>query len=272
MDIFAISNYRDIIRQYVKSNKNERGYQKILAKAAGCQPSYLSQVLNSHVHLTPDQGGGFCDFWGFDEDETDYFINLILLERSSSGYLKRNLERKISELREKKLNFSERFKKMENALETMETNVLVEYCSSWYWVAVHVLLTIPGYQSPEKIASHLGMSEGFVKKCLERLVEMNIIAKTEDGWQPLKENLHIPKESPLLISYHTTWRQQALRRIQNYEKDDVHYTAVHSLSVKDYEKLRNKIIDLIDESRHIVVPSKEEMLVCFLCDFFPVKF
>ena len=63
--------------------------------------------------------------------------------------------------------------------------------------------------------------------------------------------------------HHSNWRQKAV-------SEGVHYTSVYSISQKDYQHLKEKMLDLIEYSRKVVGPSKEEELICFACDIFAI--
>ena len=82
-EIFVYEHYRDFIRDRMKADPKSWGLQSRLAKAAGCQQAYLSQVLKGQTELTPEQGLGICQFWNFSERETEFF--LLLLQRDRSG-------------------------------------------------------------------------------------------------------------------------------------------------------------------------------------------
>jgi uncharacterized protein (TIGR02147 family) len=269
MDVFKIVSYRDIIKEKVKENGFHRGYQRQLAEAGQCNPSYLSQVINSHVHLTTDQAAGFCDSWGFTEDETDYFIGLVLFERSNSNPFKKSTLIKLTKLREKYLKISERF---EDAEKLRANEHLMEYFNIWYFSAINTLLTIPEFDSVAKIACHLGLKEDLVQKCVDKLIEMGFASKDGENLKALPFHLYLTEDAPMRIAYHANWRQQANRRMQMMEKQGIHYTAVASLSKDDFEILQTKIYDLIKQSRDTVSKSKEEMIACLICDFFPVQF
>jgi hypothetical protein len=49
----------------------------------------------------------------------------------------------------------------------------------------------------------------------------------------------------------------------------LHYTAVHALSIKDVERVKEIMIGAIRQSREVVKPSPEEELICVACDVFP---
>lgn len=83
-------------------------------------------------------------------------------------------------------------------------------------------------------------------------------------------DLHIPKNSPMIGIHHNNWRQRAVLDSTLPNTEGVHYTAVYSISRKDHEHLKTKVLDLVEQSRKIVAPSKEEELICFTCDLFEV--
>ena len=74
LTIYEFEDYRQFIRHQLEANKQQRGYQSVLAKAAGCQPSFFSQAVRGQVQLTPDHAVGLADFWQLDSHQTDYFL------------------------------------------------------------------------------------------------------------------------------------------------------------------------------------------------------
>ena len=148
------SYYKAHILETVSQQGTRRGYRTQLATAAGCHTSFLSQVLNTHVHLTPDQALGLCQFWSFRPSETDYFLALVQRDRSGS-YLGRDYyQRKIEELIEDSQDLSRQVRDPE-----MPPSLSPEiYYSSWYHAAVFVLLSLPQVNSAEAIQEWLSLS------------------------------------------------------------------------------------------------------------------
>jgi len=64
-NVFNHLDYKDFLKIQIEENHEAYGYKSRLAKAANCQKSFLSQVLNSHIHLTPEHAVGLCQFWKF---------------------------------------------------------------------------------------------------------------------------------------------------------------------------------------------------------------
>jgi hypothetical protein len=55
---------------------------------------------------------------------------------------------------------------------------------------------------------------------------------------------------------------------QNPASDGVHYTVVQSVSKADFEKIKQLVLDTIDQYARVAGPSKEEELVTLAVDFF----
>src|SRR6185312_140032 len=70
-----------------------------LAEAAGCQRSFLSQVLASQAHLNADHAIGLATYWNLPEIEKDFFLNLVSFARASSKTLKEYFSKKIEKSR-----------------------------------------------------------------------------------------------------------------------------------------------------------------------------
>ena len=247
------------------THRKDRGYRRRLADAAGCHTSFISQVLNSPVHLTPDHGAGIARFWGLSEDETEYFLALVHLERSASKSFREFLAAKIARLREQNASLARRLK----ARREISEEHRVRYYSSWLYSAAHILLTIPSMGTSEAVASKLKIEASHARQILDTLAEMGLARRTEKGvWQATGSDVHVPGDSPLSVTNHCNWRGVAIHAIQNDPTKGLHYTAVHSLARADMQKLRDMITDFLRATREVVAPSTEEELVSLQIDFF----
>ena len=144
------------------------------------------------------------------------------------------------------------------------------YYSSWLWMTIHIIISIPNYQTEDKIATHLGIKKEKVLKFLKQLRKFNLVNYQDGKWYHSGGNIHLNRESPLNSINHNNWRQQAVLKSQTQNQNNIHYTSVFSLTLKDYEELQQMIFKFINESRNVISKSKEEILACFTCDFFKV--
>jgi hypothetical protein len=95
MDVYSHHDYRELIRDWLK-NESARGGQRLLAEAAGCLPSYLSQVLNATAELTPDQAYCMTSVMGVDHQASEFFLLLVQRSRAASRTYRDHLTNKSS--------------------------------------------------------------------------------------------------------------------------------------------------------------------------------
>jgi len=266
MSIFNYLNYKNFIVSKIQRNRHLKGYQGLLSKAAGCQRPYLSQVLNGKAHLSLDHIAGIADFLELSELETDYFIELINFSRAGTQNLKKLIKRRLKRLKDDNENLKLRFQKPSIEDQRYQST----YYSSWHWAAVHVLLSIPEYSTVNSIAKRLGLQPDRVLYILKELESFGLTNKSSRGWVPLDKHIHVSKDSPHHIINHMIWRNKANSRCSESTTDSIFYTGVHSLSKNDYEVIKRKLLNEIDQAHSIVSPSNAEEIICFNLDFFKV--
>lgn len=266
MNIFDLSDYKEVIRRSIQKNTHQRGYQTLLAKAAGCSRSFLSQVIGrySEIDLTRDQAIGLCNLWAFSEIEIDYFLTLVDLKRSKTKYLRDYLEGRLKKIKDDQAKLSKKL----NAENINNINSELVYYSSWIFAAVHILITIPDYRDSKSISSKLKLPENLVIKTLHQLSELGLIEKNENVWVPTQKNINLNESSPLSIINHCHWRYKAITSVQQRNLDSLHYSSVFTISQNDLNSLRQLIKDFIFKSRELIVKSPEEVIYCFNLDFF----
>lgn len=265
--IYVSDSYRTFIRAVMDANAGQRGYQKRLAEAAKCHTSFLSQVLKGSVHLTPDQAAGMAEFWNLTSDETQYFLDLVHLERSSSPSLKRHLKKSMDDLKKKGLSVSNRIGS-ERAL-TDEDQLL--YYSAWYYSAIHVLVAIPSCRTISALAKTLKLDGDVVSSALAKLQKMNLVQPDIRGdWTRTERSLHLADDSHLTAANHSNWRHKSLLKIQERRSENMHYTAAFSLAEKDYDRLRDLVLGFLTATREVIGPSPEEVGACLTLDLFKI--
>ena len=108
------------------------------------------------------------------------------------------------------------------------------YYSSWVDSALHILSTIPGYQTELAMA----------------------------------EFIHLPKTSPMNSVQNGNWRSRAVLRSQDNATENLHYTVVQSMSMTDFEAIKELLFDFLARYKRVADPSKEEEAYCLCLDFF----
>ena len=264
--IYDFKDYKDALCAYIADPGAGRGYHSKLARAAGCQSSFLSQVLGSHVHLTNDHIAGISDFLGFDEDEHDYVQVLLTIARCSAPRLLRSCRARIEELRRRHQDISVRV--AANRLGSGSDEVT--YYSAWYWIAIHVLVSIPQYRKPQIICDRLNLPRILVDECLLRLEEMTLVERKGSEWIVTQNHLHLPKDSILTPTHHANWRLQSALKAAMREPDTLQYSVVTAVSREDVQRLKNMLLDFIEKSREVIRPSQEEEMIYIGLDCFRI--
>jgi uncharacterized protein (TIGR02147 family) len=264
--VFKYMDYLDYLEIQIKFNASEYGYKAQLAEAAGCQRSFISQVLSGMTHLMPEHAVGLSEFWQLSGSEKEYFLNLVLHARAGSKKLKEHYKERLTAARLEQENLSKRIKEK---AELPEEKAAIFY-SQWHYLAINILLTIPQYRTIPAISHRLGLHEEVVRKSLTQLEALGMAARSGTTWSTLASTIHVPRDSQFNALNHSHWRKRAVDNAFLASTNDIHYTSVCSLSLEDVEKLKDLVLQLIDRSRKIIAPSKEEELFCLTCDWFKV--
>lgn len=262
LNLFQYSSYLDWMQALVEKNRDHRGYHKAMSEAAGCQPSFLSQVFRSKTHLTPDQAAGLCDFWLFTSDETEYFISLVHFERSGSKKYRQILKQKLKALRQANSEVSKRVPHR----GTLELELQAKYYADWPWAIIHIMTSVPKYQDPTTIAAILGIDLEYVLRILKELRSMNLVVQTGQKWTIGSNLLHLDRASPFNMINQKNFRQFSQNSLSRDKPDDLHFCAVYGLSEKAYKTIRETLLNSITSVNQAVLESKEEQAACLTLD------
>ena len=264
--VFAYYDYKQYISSQIESNPAKWGLISKLAVAAGCQRSYLSRALSSAVHLTPDHVFGLSEYWKLTESETDFFLLLLEKDRVSTLALRERIASKIKKLKSEHDNLANRVKRPKVDMGEKE----ICYYSVWHFSAIHIIVSIPGYQTAKAIAERLQLDVRLVEDTLRALEEFGLIRHERNRWVFNSSEIHIPKVSALASLHHANWRHRAIQDSQKRLDESIHFTVVQSIDKKAWTQIREKMLALIDQATEIARPSREEKLICLACDFFEV--
>ncbi len=267
LTIFDYSDYKLFLKEYSESATGQWGLMSRLSKAAQCQRSHLSRVIKGSVHLTPDQAFAISEALHLGGLEGEYFVTLVNLARSSTQALRKHLESKLKDLKEKNDNLANRLGKPG---VNFDKEFLQIYMSHWSWAAIHMMSSIPTINTSEEIAERLGLKLKKVEMILAKLKEIGFVTYHDGSWSYKTGAFHLEKGSPALIQHHQNWRMKAIEDAGDEYSAGVHFTTVLSLSRKDAERLKQRILDAIEEIQEVTLPSKEETLFCFNADFFEI--
>lgn len=141
------------------------------------------------------------------------------------------------------------------------------FFSHWYFAAIKIIISIPGKNKPEAIASELNISLAQVNKTLEFLVSTGQLTYKNGDYFQGPSKIHIGEDSPYVSRHHINWRVKALEKIGNFKEDDFCVTMPANISLKDAKKLRQLLVDTVDRCVNTVDNTKPEALFCLNIDW-----
>lgn len=263
-NIFEYEHYKTFLKSLIKDNHQSRGFKAFLAKAAGCERSYFSQVLNSKAHLTPDHAYNISIALEMTPLQCDYWMLLVELGRGATPTYKRFVTHKIKLLQSQSNDMKNKFNNPPQLPEKAE----ILYFSKWYMVAIHLLCGVIKQNQVLQISRQLNLPTHVIEKSMDELEQLNLLIKKNNTWKPTQEVLYVHKTSPLCDIHHMNWRQQALLDIQTKNDESLHLTAVHSISKENFEKIKQILFSTIKSGMEISKESSEEILACLNIDYF----
>ena len=213
MDIFSFPDYRSILTNWIASSA-VRGGRTRLAKAASCNPSWLTRVLNSEVQLTPDQALGIAQALSLSEFEADYFLLLVDLERASTAQLRKRISNKLEAIRIQNRSLMTAI----NSKAKISGEASTKYYSSWIYGALHVASMIRPI-SVEEAASQLFLSKESVTPIFKDLRQMGLVEVERNQFKATAKSLHLHADQSLVNQGHLIWRNRTVQYLLENRRD-----------------------------------------------------
>ncbi|MGK5085638.1 TIGR02147 family protein [Bdellovibrionota bacterium FG-1] len=264
--VFDYQDYKEFLRAVLATSGEGRGLRSKLAKTLRCQTAFISHVLNGSIHFSLEHAIHIGEFLKFSQEEAHYFMLLLQYGRAGSKTLEAYFQKQIQAIHEKRQVVRERIQ----VKQGLSKEDQVTYYSAWYYAAVHVLTSVPGFQDKAKIAAQLKLPLELVAEILEFLCSTGLAIQVGADFKIGTARIHLGNDSPMLRKHHMNWRIRAINSFDQLQKSDLHYSSVVSLSESDTEKIRSILLGAIEKSEPILRASPEETVFCLALDFFRI--
>jgi uncharacterized protein (TIGR02147 family) len=247
-------------------HENQRtGKKKDFANLIGCQSSFLSQVLTKKVNLSLEQGIKANSFFHHNDLESHFFMLLLHIERSGSIDLKKYYDNQLQEIRISQKKLKNHVKEFSEISEKIQA----QFYSSWKFQAIQTLLSIRKLQSPESLSNYLSIPLSEVIRILEFLIENNLATREGNKYVIGSKNIHLSENSNFLMQHHINWKLRSMDSLnRNKNSNDLHYSAVITISESDVIKLRKEMIDQLRSNLNFIQESNEEVGYVMCLDLF----
>jgi uncharacterized protein (TIGR02147 family) len=269
VNLFIFDKIAPFLRDYMaRLPKRGRGESTRMARALGISTTLMSQILSGERYLTGEQTFRLARYLGLSDLESDYLSFLVQLERAGSSEFREYWKTKLNEVREKSLKLVNRVKVDKSLSEDEKT---VFYSSSIY-SCIHVYTsTHASGRTFNEIMERFELPRARLSEILRFLVEAGLCVERDGRYQMGTQKTHLEQGSPHLVRHHTNWRIHAARRSEELTPQELMYTAQVSLSRKDFDLIREKMVGFIKEFLATVHGSPAEDIAAFNFDFFWIK-
>jgi uncharacterized protein (TIGR02147 family) len=268
MSIFEFDDYRPFLRQYIKNLPRQgRGEINRMAAHLGVHSSFISQVLAGSKDFNLEQTHELASFLALSALETDYLILLVELSRAGTHKLKGYFKSKLAVVKNQSLEISKRIPQ-DRILTDVERSI---FYSSWLYLAVWLFSSVDKGQTLDSVAKRFDITRSRAGEILRFLVGAQLCKLKDDVYTIGPQLIHLEKGSPFLTKHHINWRVKAVQRSEDIEDQELMFTSPLSISKKDFEILREQMVNFIKSASDRVAKSPAEEIACLNLDLFWIK-
>lgn len=231
----------------------------------GVHPSLVSQILKGDKQLTQDQAFALTEFFALSPLESEFFLQLVQLDRAATPKLKAHLRAKLEQIRGQSTELAKRLE----SKQVLSDNAKGIFYSDWSFSAVRQLTAIEKFGSVEAIARALTLPTREVRRVLDFLLEHGLCKEENGRFQVGAQSTHLPASSPWVNVHHRNWREKAIASLKDQSDGTLFYTCPLTMAEADAPKVRELAIRFIEEVNKVVDPSPSERLYCLNIDWFP---
>jgi uncharacterized protein (TIGR02147 family) len=268
LNIFDFKAYKPFTLAWIKSREGlGRGQLTRIAKHLEIHSTMMTHVFRGSANLSLEQALKLADFFSLNELETDYLVSLVQLERAGDKRTREFCLAKVDELRIKKLNLSNRIN-VQNELSDADR---ARYYSSWMYSYLRLLTAVTRFQSEEALAKESRLPLSKVREATEFLKSRGLCIEKNGRLEFGPVPTYVESSSPLVARHHLNWRQVAQEKFDRLSKEDLVFTYPTVISETDFEKLREKLVKVIDDFKKTCDESPSENLYCLNIDWLKIS-
>lgn len=267
MNIWEFNCYKEFVRAWIENNPTgSRGKLKEMAEFLRVHSVVMSQTFNGTRDLTLEHAFELTKYLGLTGQKKRYFLLLVQYARAGTNGLKEELRQQLDQIRsdfqklEKRLDLHEKINDEQSSI----------FYSSWMYSAIRLASELESINSANDLEKLLGVNIDQVLDKLSFLIDNGFVRESDDGLSTSSQRTHIPAWSPWVNNHHRNWRDRGNTARERRKSSDLFVTAPHTLSEKDFEKVRENILQFSEKQFALISKSKAETLACINIDLFRV--
>jgi len=268
VNIFDFDNYKIYVMERIASMpKGGRGEFRKMASHLAVHSTLISHIFRGSTELTLEQTVSLAKYLGLNDFECEYFLNLVQKARAGTSALQAVIERRLEQQREQASQISKRI----SPQRILDEKDKAMFYSEWFYSAIRLVCSVPGFQDADSIASHFHLNKSTVNRAVEFLLETGLCKMKDGKLQHAVQTTHVPADSPLASRHHKNWRLKAMERYPHLGASELAFTMPVTLSVADIARVRKMLLNFIQEVDRVFDKSPSEKLRCLNIDWFDVE-
>lgn len=264
--VYNYEDYKVFLKDHISSlPKAGRGQFLKISRHLNVHSTLISQIISGDKEFTLEQAYKLCRYLGFGDLESDYFMSMVQMRKAGTKELKDYHAGKLRVLASKFRKVSSRV----SGKKVLSENDKAMYYSDWVYIAIWLLTGLDTIKNANDICSKLNLPLERVGQVLRFLNRTGLVVEDENGFLSMgRARTHIDSKEPLIGKHHTNWRLKAIENFPNLPEDELAFSAPLTISKKDFPRLKNEILELIEKASKLVSKSEPEELACLNIDLF----
>ena len=219
--------------------------------------------MSGDRELSLESASLLADYFGLNELESEYLLNLVELERAGNSSLKTRIQKRLTALHQQGTQL---VKRIQHEKDLSENEKAIFY-SQWYYSGVRLLTSIGEKNSIDSISEVLKLSRPLVAQVVEFLISSGLCKEENGSLKIGAKSTHVGNDSSMVIRHHLNWRLKTMSQMTVPKPHELVFTGPVTLSQEACLEVKKQLLNLIDQWGTIVDSSKEEKLACLNIDW-----
>lgn len=239
--LFGKESVLDVLKYLVEIQGRQRGFRTRLAEVAGCQPSYVSQVLAGTSSFSHEQLFGIATLLELDDIEWEFLRELAMLDRAGTEALRADCRRRLTKIKDSALGQTQKADR-EAAPGLLNADTVLWYVGTWQTSAVLAAIVSPRFQTVPALAKCLGVPQERMTELVRNLVDRGLLKRSNKGHYSsnLPTTVYLGTEAAGQI-FRSNWLQHGLSRAQNGYRGGYQKGGVFRCSRQEFQAIRAEV-------------------------------
>lgn len=240
--IFDFEDTKEYLRAYLQALPRQGwGEVQRWADHLGVQGSFVSQVLSGKKTLNVDQGIRLADLLGLQNIEIDYFVTMIEQEKAGHHHAKKYFAEKLKTYKKDAKQLVKRVKQ-DKILSEEEKSI---FYSSWVYSAARLFCSFPKGKTLPEICQRFEWTPLEAAEIMNFLCASGLCHKEGVIYTIGHQKTHLEKKSPHIRQHWINWHLKAIEQFDPTADEQLVYSAPFSISSKDFELIREELVQFI---------------------------